>query len=41
LHTLGEDLPVDFGCMCLYDGERRALSMAVIDPACPLAIAWT
>ena len=39
LHTLGEDLPVDFGCMCLYEASAAALSIAVIDPrSAPLAV---
>jgi signal transduction histidine kinase/ActR/RegA family two-component response regulator len=39
LHNLGEDLPIDFGCMCLYEASATALSIAVIDPRnAPLAV---
>jgi signal transduction histidine kinase/ActR/RegA family two-component response regulator len=39
LHNLGEDLPIDFGCMCLYEASAAALSIAVIDPrSAPLAV---
>src|SRR6266404_3579657 len=39
LHNLGEDLPVDFGCMCLYEASAAALSISVIDPrSAPLAL---
>ena len=32
LHNLEEDLPVDFGCMCVYEASADALSIAVIGP---------
>jgi signal transduction histidine kinase/ActR/RegA family two-component response regulator/uncharacterized membrane protein affecting hemolysin expression len=32
LSTLEEDLPLDFGCMCLYEASVEALSVAVIGP---------
>jgi signal transduction histidine kinase/ActR/RegA family two-component response regulator len=32
LSTLEEDLPIDFGCMCLYEASAEALSIAVIGP---------
>src|SRR6266446_6197708 len=39
LHNVGEDLPVDFGCMCLYEASAAALSISVIDPrSAPLAL---
>jgi signal transduction histidine kinase/ActR/RegA family two-component response regulator len=39
LRNLGEDLPIDFGCMCLYEASATALSIAVIDPrSAPLAV---
>src|ERR1700730_5618982 len=39
LHNLGEDLPIDFGCMCLYEASATALSIAVIDSrSVPLAV---
>ena len=31
LHHLGDDLPLDFACMCVYDASAAALSIAVID----------
>src|ERR1700730_1948220 len=31
LRNLGEDLPIDFGCMGLYEASATALSIAVID----------
>jgi len=40
LRNLEEDLPVDFGCMCLYDESAAALSIAVIGPR-SLALAGT
>jgi signal transduction histidine kinase/ActR/RegA family two-component response regulator len=40
LRNLEEDLPVDFGCMCLYDASAAALSIAVIGPR-SLALAGT
>ena len=30
LRTLEEDLPLDFGCMCVYEASAEALSIAVI-----------
>src|SRR5882757_1962658 len=30
LRSLEDELPIDFGCMCLYDAEAEALSMATI-----------
>jgi signal transduction histidine kinase/ActR/RegA family two-component response regulator/uncharacterized membrane protein affecting hemolysin expression len=32
LSTVEEDLPIDFGCMCLYEASAEALSVAVIGP---------
>jgi signal transduction histidine kinase/ActR/RegA family two-component response regulator len=32
LHNLEEDLPVDFGCMCVYEASADSLSIAVIGP---------
>ncbi len=32
LGTLEEDLPLDFGCMCLYEASDEALSIAVLGP---------
>jgi signal transduction histidine kinase/ActR/RegA family two-component response regulator/uncharacterized membrane protein affecting hemolysin expression len=32
LSTLEEDLPIDFGCMCVYEASAEALSIAVIGP---------
>jgi signal transduction histidine kinase/ActR/RegA family two-component response regulator len=38
LHTLGEDLPLDFGCICVHEQDAASLSIAVIDSRCaPLA----
>ncbi|TLZ48385.1 MAG: response regulator [Gammaproteobacteria bacterium] len=31
LHHLGDDLPLDFACMCVYEASAAALSIAVID----------
>ncbi|TLY91326.1 MAG: GAF domain-containing protein [Gammaproteobacteria bacterium] len=31
LHHLGDVLPLDFACMCVYDASAAALSIAVID----------
>lgn len=30
LRTLEEELPIDFGCVCLYDADAEALSLATI-----------
>ncbi|MDB6046056.1 MAG: Histidine kinase [Gammaproteobacteria bacterium] len=30
LHSLEDELPIDFGCMCLYDADAEALSIATI-----------
>src|SRR5437773_4218322 len=32
LHHLGDDLPLDFACLCVYEASAAALSIAVIDP---------
>jgi len=31
LHHLGDDLPLDFACMCVHEASAAALSIAVID----------
>ena len=33
LRNLEEDLPIDFGCVCLYDADAAALSIATIGAA--------
>jgi signal transduction histidine kinase/ActR/RegA family two-component response regulator len=33
LRHLEEDMPLDFGCLCMYEPDAEALSVAVIGPA--------
>ena len=33
LQSLEDDLPVDFGCVCLYDGDDRTITVATIGRA--------
>jgi signal transduction histidine kinase/ActR/RegA family two-component response regulator len=33
LHTLEEDLPIEFGCACLYEAGTDAVTLATVGPA--------